>query len=103
MAWLIVDHKGNPKEAFRTHAEALHHLPEYGTENFTLLFSPATKLQAARIASGMSQKGLSIRAGIPVGTIQKWEQGSKNINRAAVEDVIKISKALECEIEDILE
>lgn len=102
MAWMIVDHQGNPQETFRTHAEALHHLPEYG-ENFTLLFSPATKLQGMRMERGLSQAQLATLAEVSVSTLQKWEQGSKNINRAAAEDVWRLAFILECKIEDILE
>ena len=102
MPWYIVKPDGRKVEAFRTRTEASHYLPDY-TEGHRIEFYPSTKLQAVRTAAGMSQRGLSVRTEIPLGTIQKWEQGSKDINRAAVEDVLRLTKALGCEIEDILE
>ncbi len=102
MPWFIVNPDGKKVEAFRTHAEALHHLPEYG-ENFTLLFSPATKLQGMRMKRNLSQAELATLAEVSMNTLQKWEQGSKNINRAAAEDVWRLAFILECGIEDILE
>ena len=102
MPWCIVNPDGKKVEAFRTRTEASHYLPDYA-EGYWVEFYPSTKLQAVRTAAGMSQRGLSVMAEIPIGTIQKWEQGSKDINRAAVEDVLRLTKALGCEIEDILE
>ena len=61
------------------------------------------KLQSIRFASGKSQSQLSAEAEIPLYTIQKWEQGKRDINKASGESLLKLSKALGCQIEDLLE
>lgn len=51
----------------------------------------------------MTQKELSKRSGIHIGSIRSYEQGWSNINNASVTRVLKISKALGVEITDILD
>lgn len=102
MPWCIVNPDGKKVEAFRTRTEASHYLPDYA-KGHRVVFCPSTKLQANRMLSGMSQKELALIAEVPVDTLRKWEQGSKSINRAATEDVLRIAKCLKCRIEDILE
>ena len=51
----------------------------------------------------MSQKELANKTEIPLRTIQQYEQKQKNINKAQAEYLIRLSKALYCEPEDLLE
>lgn len=102
MPWFIVNPDGKKVEAFRTRTEASHYLPDYA-EGHRVEFYPSTKLQAVRMASGLSQTELAFIAEVPVDTLRKWEQGSKSINRAAAEDVLRLAKCLRCQIADILE
>lgn len=51
----------------------------------------------------LSQSQLAEETGIPVKTIQQYEQRRKDINKAQVEYVIRLSKALCCEPQEILE
>ena len=60
-------------------------------------------LQSIRLASGKSQSQLSVETGIPLYTIQKWEQGKRDVSKASGESLLKLSKALGCKIEDLLE
>lgn len=60
-------------------------------------------LKRLRIAAGMSQKELAMAADIPLKTIQQYEQRQKNINKARAECVIRLSRVLQCEPEDLLE
>ena len=60
-------------------------------------------LKRFRLYAKLSQGDLARETGVPVRTIQQYEQRQKNINVAKVETVIKLSKALHCNIEDILE
>ena len=60
------------------------------------------KLQAARKAAGLSQSQLAEAAEINVRTLQHYEQGSKDINTARLETILKICNALKCQISDIL-
>ena len=64
---------------------------------------PDTKLKTLRKNIGLTQKELSIYSDIPLRTIQQYEQRQKNINKAQGEYLIKLSKALNCKIEDLLE
>ena len=62
-----------------------------------------SRLKAYRTLLGMSQKELADKTEIPVRTIQQYEQKQKNINRAQVDYLIRLSKVLYCEPEDLLE
>lgn len=62
-----------------------------------------TNLKQKRLEADLSQSELSKLSGVPVRTIQQYEQRQKNINSAKVESVLSISKALSCNINDILE
>ena len=60
-------------------------------------------LKRFRMYAALSQKELADKSGVPLRTIQQYEQRQKNINAARVDTVISLSKALHCAIEDILE
>ena len=60
-------------------------------------------LKRLRLYAGMSQSELAAATGIPVRTIQQYEQKQKDINNAKVDYIIKLSTALYCRPEDILE
>ena len=62
-----------------------------------------TNLKKYRLAAGLSQSELAEVSGVPVRTIQQYEQRVKNINAAKAESVIALSKALECPIEMLME
>ena len=63
----------------------------------------ATYLKKIRQHSGLSQSDLALQTGIPLKTIQQYEQGRKDINKAQAEYIIKLSRALCCRPEDLLE
>lgn len=67
------------------------------------LLKPETNLKIYRTKIGLSQKDLSKITGIPVRTIQQYEQRQKNINKAQAEYLLAFSKALCCRMEDLLE
>lgn len=62
-----------------------------------------TRLKRYRSLVGLSQRELAERADIPVRTIQQYEQRQKNINKAQLEYVIRLSKVLHCSVEDLVE
>lgn len=62
-----------------------------------------TNIKFYRQMAGVSQKELSDISGIPVRTIQQYEQGQKNINFAKAETLISLSRSLSCRMEDLLE
>lgn len=61
------------------------------------------KLKKIRTNKGLSQGGLAALTSVNVRTIQKYEQGERNINKASGETLYKLSKALNCNIEDLLD
>lgn len=62
-----------------------------------------SNLKLIRQKAELSQKELSEISGVPLRTIQQYEQGQKNINSAKAETVLKFAKALECSAEDLME
>jgi DNA-binding transcriptional regulator YiaG len=62
-----------------------------------------SNLKKMREARGMSQQELSLASGVELRIIQLYEQKHCDIDKAAVITVIRLSKALHCNIEDILE
>ena len=62
-----------------------------------------TNLKIIRTRLELTQKELSELSGVPVRTIQQYEQRQKNINKAQTEYLVMLSKALSCRIEDLLE
>ena len=61
------------------------------------------KLQEARERAGLTQKELAEKAGIQIQAVQHYEQGHRDINKAAAVTVFKLAKALHTEVGDLLE
>ncbi|MDO4545650.1 MAG: helix-turn-helix transcriptional regulator [Bacillota bacterium] len=64
---------------------------------------PETNLKLIRQRAGLSQRQLAEWSGVPVRTIQQYEQRQKNINKAQAEYLVMLSQALCCEVQDLLE
>ena len=62
-----------------------------------------TNLKKIRSAYGCSQRELAEMSGVSLRSIQMYEQRGKDINKAQVQFLAGISKALGCRIEDLLE
>lgn len=60
-------------------------------------------LKKFRLAAGFSQGELAEISGVPVRTIQQYEQSQKNINAAKAETVVKLAKSLNTTVENLLE
>ena len=60
-------------------------------------------LQKIRKLRGLSQNGLVIRSAVSRSLITKYESGERNINKASVDTIYKLAKALNCSIEDIID
>lgn len=60
------------------------------------------KLQEKRKEAGMSQAQLAGRAGLSVRTLQHYEQGMLDFNKAAAVTVWRLARALGCQVEDLL-
>lgn len=61
------------------------------------------KLQEARERAGMTQLELAEKAGIKIQAVQHYEQGYRDINKAAALTVFKLAKALHTDVGDLLE
>lgn len=64
---------------------------------------PACNLKTRRLAAGLSQNELATTSGVPLRTIQQYEQKQKDINAAKAQSVISLAKALDCAAEDLME
>lgn len=59
-------------------------------------------LKDYRIKKGLSQSQLAAASGVNVRMIQYYEQGAKDINKASAETLYKLSEALGCRMEDLI-
>ncbi|MBR4496149.1 MAG: helix-turn-helix transcriptional regulator [Acholeplasmatales bacterium] len=62
-----------------------------------------TKLKIIRQAKGLSQSELANLAKVDIRSIQMYEQKRNDINKAQAETLLKLSKVLGCNIEDLME
>ena len=59
-------------------------------------------LKEMREKRGLLQKDLAEKSGVTLRSIQAYEQGTKDINKASVSTVIALAKALRCDVYDII-
>ena len=64
---------------------------------------PDTNLKRIRTTYGCSQSELAQRSQVSLHSIQMYEQRQKNINKASVENIHRLSKVLGCTVEDLME
>lgn len=62
-----------------------------------------TNLKRIRTSYGCTQAELARRSGVGLRSIQMYEQRNKDINRASVEAIYRLSKVLGCTVEDLIE
>ena len=63
-----------------------------------------SKLQDRRKAAGLSQSQLAAKVeGLTLRTLQYYEQGASDINKAAAIIVWRLSVVLDCQVSDLLE
>jgi len=62
-----------------------------------------TKLKDMRLYRGLSQQELAEAAGLNIGTLRHYEQGSKLIDNAKLETILKCALALQCNYTRLLE
>lgn len=61
------------------------------------------RLKEYRIKRELSQSELSNLTGVNLRMIQFYETGFKNINHAHADTILTLAKALNCNMEDLLE
>jgi len=65
--------------------------------------NPETNLKLLRKNAGLSQRELAEQSGVPLRTIQQYEQRQRNINKAQAEYLVMMAKVLCCDVDDLLE
>lgn len=65
--------------------------------------NPETNLKRRRKNAGLSQRELAEQSGVPLRTIQQYEQRQKNINKAQAEYLVMLARVLCCDVDDLLE
>jgi transcriptional regulator with XRE-family HTH domain len=61
------------------------------------------KLTEIRKKRGLTQAELAEASNVSYRTIQEYEQGRSDLNKASVITVCQIAKALNCTVEDLIE
>lgn len=59
-------------------------------------------LKDYRNAAGLSQRQLADAANVGIKSLQAYEQGAKDINKAQAATVLRLSRALGCRMEDLI-
>lgn len=67
------------------------------------VYGGKNKLKFQRVKKGLSQSEFAEASGVKLRTIQTYENGSRQIDKANLMILCQFAKALDCKIEDILE
>ena len=62
-----------------------------------------TNLKQLRKRAGLGQSELAEASGVPLRTIQQYEQRQKSINNAQAQYLIMLAQTLYCTAEDLIE
>ena len=66
-------------------------------------YFPETNLKRIRTIYGCTQAELARLSNVSLRSIQMYEQRNKDINKASADTVYRLSKALGCTMEDLIE
>lgn len=61
-----------------------------------------SRLKYFREDKGLTQQELADNSGVSLRSIQMFEQGNRDINKAQVVTVLQLAEALECDVYDII-
>lgn len=62
-----------------------------------------SNLKRIRESNNLSQSALAELSGVNVRTLQDYEQGQRDINKAQAINLYKIANSLKCSIEELLD
>lgn len=62
-----------------------------------------SKLKRIRKQCSMTQEALADESGVSLNTIRAYERRSKDLNKAQFDIIMKLTKALKCEVSDLIE
>ncbi len=63
----------------------------------------SSTLAALRNEAGLSQKALAEKAQVSLRMIEQYEQGKRDIHKAAADTILRLSRALHCSMEDLMQ
>ena len=61
-----------------------------------------SRLKAVRKKCGLTQDALARASGVPINTIRAYERKSEDLNKAQADIIMRLTRALRCEISDLL-
>lgn len=64
-------------------------------------FSAESKLKQARKRCGLTQEALANKSGVSINTIRAYERKSKDLSKAQLDIVTRLTSALKCKITDL--
>ena len=64
--------------------------------------SSESKLKTVRKYCGLTQEALANQSGVSLNTIRAYERKSKDLNKAQFDIVMRLAKALRCEVSELL-
>ncbi len=62
-----------------------------------------SKLKIARRHCGITQEALASESGVSLNTIRAYERKSKDLNKASFDIVMRLAKALKCEVSELVD
>lgn len=62
-----------------------------------------SKLKATRKHCGLTQEALANKSGVSLNTIRAYERKSKDLNKAQFDIVMRLAKALKCDVSELFE
>lgn len=62
-----------------------------------------SKLKTARKYCGLTQVALANKSGVSLNTIRAYERKSKDLNKAQFDIVVRLAKALKCDVSELFE
>ena len=65
--------------------------------------SGESRLKVVRKCCALTQEALANKSGVSLNTIRAYERKSKDLNKAQCDIVMRLAKALKCDISDLLE
>lgn len=115
VGWILAHYQWYSGRSFRSILETIPYeelVGLYGTlheadvqksyEVLDLHFKNAeSKLKTLRRKCGLTQEELADESGVSLNTIRAYERKSKDLNKAGFEIVMKLAKALKCDVEEL--
>ena len=62
-----------------------------------------SKLKTARKLCGLTQEELATESGVSINTIRAYERKSKDLNKAQFDIVVRLAKALKCDVTELMD